>query len=473
MKKTIVFLLLLAIIGGGAALYWRSTADTGLRFRTAPVNIGDLVVTISATGTAEPVEVIDVGAQVAGRILTFGKDEKTGQPIDFGSTIEQGTVLARIDETLYSADLQAQQAQVDQATANRDRTKAELEQSRAQFRQAEREWKRAQEIMSTNASALAAVDFDNYRAKYEIAQAAIGVAQAGVAQSDKAVALTKANLVRAQTNLGYCTIKSPVNGVIIDRRVNIGQTVVASLSAPSLFLIAKDLRNMQVWVAVNEADIGRIHPGQPVNFTVDAYPGQAFRGTVNKIRLNASMTQNVVTYTVEVNTDNSDGRLLPYLSATINFEVAKHEDVLTVPNTALNWNPPAELGIASAKPPTEPRPTSTDNRNQDENRPRRNGRGKKDRQQAQSPKPTSQPVEPQTGTVWVLEDESIRPITVTIGGSDGVNTQVTGPDIRKDMAVVIGQEIIATGSDGTVNPFAPKFFSHGSKSKGSKGGSGR
>ena len=133
-----------------------------------------------------------------------------------------------------------------------------------------------------------------------------------------------------------------MNGVIIDRRVNIGQTVVASLNAPSLFLIAKDLKRMQVWVAVNEADIGNIHPGQPVTFTVDAFPGEVFLGEVGKIRLNATMTQNVVTYTVEVITDNSDGKLLPYLTANAKFMVSNRPNVLLVPNAALRWIPQAE-----------------------------------------------------------------------------------------------------------------------------------
>src|SRR5207245_2783342 len=140
-----------------------------------------------------------------------------------------------------------------------------------------------------------------------------------------------------------------VNGVIIDRRVNIGQTVVASLNAPSLFLIAQDLRRMQVWVAVNEADIGNIRPGQPVTFTVDAFPDEVFRGQATKIRLNEDMTQNVRTYTDEVVTDNSSGRLLPYLTANVKFEVARREDVLIVPNTALRWTPPPELVAPDAR----------------------------------------------------------------------------------------------------------------------------
>jgi HlyD family secretion protein len=163
-----------------------------------------------------------------------------------------------------------------------------------------------------------------------VGEAAILQAKAGLAQAE-------AVLRRAQRNLGYCTITSPVKGVIIDRRVNIGQTVVASLNAPSLFLIAKDLTRMQVWVAVNEADIGKIRPGQPVTFTVDAFQGETFRGEVGKIRLNASMTQNVVTYTVEIITDNASGRLLPYLTANVQFELSRASYVLMVPNAALRW----------------------------------------------------------------------------------------------------------------------------------------
>ena len=154
----------------------------------------------------------------------------------------------------------------------------------------------------------------------------------------------------AKTNLGYTTITSPVRGMILDRRVNIGQTVVASLNAPSLFLIAKDLRRMQVWASVNEADIGRIRVNMPVRFTVDAYPGQMFRGKVTQIRMNATMTQNVVTYTVVVTTDNSSGKLLPYLTANVQFEMDQRSNVLLAPNAALRWKPQAsQIDPAASK----------------------------------------------------------------------------------------------------------------------------
>src|SRR5207249_3200763 len=167
---------------------------------------------------------------------------------------------------------------------------------------------------------------------YETSKSALAVGEASVAQA-------RAALQQAEINLGYTTIRSPVKGVIVDRRVNVGQTVVASLNAPSLFLIAKDLTRMQIWASVNEADIGQIHAGQAVRFSVDAFPHQTFRGDVAQIRLNANMTQNVVTYTVVVNTDNTNGKLLPYMTANLNFELSQRNDVLLVSNSALRWRP--------------------------------------------------------------------------------------------------------------------------------------
>ena len=182
------------------------------------------------------------------------------------------------------------------------------------------------------AKLISQVDYDTGKANYEVAKANVSVANSGVAQA-------RADLDKAQRNLDFCTINSPVSGVIIDRRVNIGQTVVASLNAPSLFLIARDLTKMQIWVAVNEADVGRIKPGTQVTFTVDAFPGREFRGMVGKVRLNATMTQNVVLYTVEINIENADKLLLPYLTANVRFVLSHETNALLVPNAALRWTP--------------------------------------------------------------------------------------------------------------------------------------
>ena len=308
-------------------------------YKTAAVERGDLLISISATGTIEPEEVVDVGAQVAGQILAFGKDAE-GKTVDYGASVDEGTVLARIDESLCSAEVTQAEAQILTAQGSLKRAEADLLQAKAKLQQAERDWDRAQQLGSSKA--LAATAFDNYKSAREIAEANVAVCEASVVQAQGSLAQAQSILDRAHRNLGYCTIKSPVKGVIIDRRVNIGQTVVASLNAPSLFLIAKDLTRMQVWVAVNEADIGRLHPGQPVTFTVDAFPGETFKGSVNKIRLNAAMTQNVVTYTVEIRTDNPGGRLLPYLTANVRFELSRRKNVLMVPNAALSWTPQKE-----------------------------------------------------------------------------------------------------------------------------------
>ena len=340
MRRVLKILLIVAgvlAVVAGAAMWWgRETRGPQTVFRTAPVTRGDLVATISATGTVEPEEVVDVGAQVAGMVQAFGTD-KHGKPVDYGSVVGVGTVLARIDATLYAADVDTAKAQVQQAQANQVSAAANVEQMKAKLLQAQADWDRAQRLGPSEA--LAPTLFDQYRANYEVAKANLNVAVAAVELARAALVQAQAALGKAQENLGYCTITSPVEGVIIDRRVNIGQTVVSSLSAPSLFLIAKDLKRIQVWASVNEADVGTIHPGQAVTFTVDAFPDRVFHGRVGKIRLNATMTQNVVTYTVEVNTDNADGTLLPYLTANAKFEAGRRQQVLQVPNAALRWTP--------------------------------------------------------------------------------------------------------------------------------------
>ena len=267
-----------------------------ISFRTVPVKQGDLVALVSATGTLEPEEVVDVGSQVNGPIVSLGKDPKDpSKSIDYDSQVEVGTLLAKVDDSVYKA-------QYDQAKANLLHAQADLGELQAHLDQCEAEWKRAEALLPSKA--IADTDYDLDVANYKAAQANLEVGKATVKQCEAALAMAK-------RNLDYCTINSPVKGVIIDRRVNVGQTVVSNMSVSSVFLIAKDLRRMQVWASVNEADIGRIHEKMPVTFTVDAYPNEVFHGTVYQIRMNATMTQNVVTYTVVVETDNSDLRLLP------------------------------------------------------------------------------------------------------------------------------------------------------------------
>ena len=439
-QKLTIVLAAVVLVGATAAWYRNRNAQETAVYQTARVARGDLTVTISATGTVEPEEVVDVGAQVAGQILSFGRDVD-GHTVDYGSKVAEGTVLARIDDSLYTAEAANAQAQVQAAEAGLQRAEADLEQYKAKLHQAERDWQRAQKIGPSEA--LAQASYDAYRSAYETAKANLAVGQAAILQARAGLAQAQAVLSRAKRNLGYCTIVSPVKGVIIDRRVNIGQTVVASLNAPSLFLIAKDLTRMQVWVAVNEADIGKIHPGQPVTFTVDAFPGQTFQGAVGKVRLNASMTQNVVTYTVEIITDNQDGRLLPYLTANVQFELQNVRDVLTVPNAALRWTPS----------PDQIAPQYRDAGLGQEKTGARSG--KKSGSGADNPSDSGQS---RRHLLWTLDGAYVRPVPVSAGSSDGVVTSVTSKDLTAGMPVVIG--LAASGGDrgDARNPFTPQFM---------------
>ena len=438
-RLTFIGLVLILLV---AALFWFWHHDHrgNGSFRTAAVTLGDLQASISATGTVEPEEVVDVGAQVAGKIVAFGKD-KNGRQVDYGSVVEPGMVLARIDSSLYAADVEAVKAQLAQNQAQIQYNQANLEQLKAKLTQATRDWARAQKLGPSDA--LSQADYDAAQSAFETARANVDVGKAAVVQSQKAVAQSEAALRRAQQNLDYCTIVSPVKGVIVDRRVNIGQTVVSSLSAPSLFLIAKDLTRIQVWASVNEADIGNIYPGQPVTFTVDAFPGLTFKGEVGKIRLNATMTQNVVTYTVEVNTDNADGKLLPYLTANLKFMVAEKKNVPLVPNTALRWAPrPEQIAEAYRQPPKKAHGSHG---------------GAKDMP------PVQEGARPEAakGTLWLPEGDQVRPLRVKVGLTDGTMTEINSPELKPGMQVVVAEVEKGAEPAASASPFAPQLFRPG------------
>lgn len=427
--KRVLFLIVALVvlaIGLFSWNYFGSNTPTET-LSTTKVAKGNLVATVMATGTIEPEEVVDVGAQIVGIINEFGRDPNdNSKPVDFGTKVDSGTILALIDNSLYRARLEKSAALVEQSKAHIAQAEADLGRAVANAKEAEaranqtsRDYSRAKMLHATGA--ITEQDFDVAKYGYEVAKAEITVTEAAIRQAQAALnaakktqLATEADQREAQKNLDYTTIRSPVKGVIIDRRVNVGQTVVSNLNAPSLFLIAKDLQRLQVWASVNEADIGRIQKGQPVRFSVDAFPGEEFKGEVSQVRLNATMTQNVVTYTVVVTTDNSNGKLLPYLTATLKFEVGRREEALLVPNAALRWQPQG------------------------------------------SPHPSNQPGLDH-GTVWVLENGSPRKVEVRTGLSDGLFTELIGEDALEGEMVIVGDKPKAE-SGTTVNPFAPNIM---------------
>jgi HlyD family secretion protein len=432
LRSTLTTILVLGGLGVGGwyGYIWLTAGPSGPIYRTEKVVVGNLTATIGATGTIEPEEVIDVGAQVAGRITKFGvapRDPKQ-RTIDYRTAVEANDVLLELDPALYAA-------QVAKSAAVLEKARADVVQGRATAAQTEREYRRIQALGPTKA--VSASDADVARAAAETAAAAVGSLEAAVNSA-------QADLDMAKVNLGYCTIRSPVKGVIIDRRVNVGQTVVASLNAPSLFLIAKDLKRLQVWAQVNEADIGSIELGQKVQFTVDTYPRDVFTGKVIQIRYNASMTQNVVTYPVIVETENPsdpehpddhpDGKLLPYLTANLRFQVNERKNVTLVPNTALRFRPDLSNILPSERAVYE-----------------QSLRGKSPEGGAT----TSQDKSSHPGRTWIFvqEGQYLRPIRIRTGLTDNVRTEVVevlnGAELKPDAMVVTGE----TQTKKTSNPF--------------------
>ena len=432
-KLAIIGFLVVVVAAAGISgyLHVNGREEQKARFRTVPAEKGEVHTTISATGTIEPEEVIDIGAQVAGMIKEFGRDPaKPAAPIDYGSRVEKGTVLARIDESLYRAAVKQADANVRQSEANVNQAQANLQAIKSKRDQTKRDWDRSLKLGP--AKALSRADFDTAKNAYETAAAAVVGGEAAVEAAKRSLDVNRATLETAQINLDYCTIVSPVKGVIVDRRVNIGQTVVSSLSAPSLFLLAKDLTRLQIWASVNEADVGQIRPGQPVSFGVAAYPGERFRGSVIQIRLNAVMTQNVVTYTVVVGADNPDGRLLPYMTATLDFEIARRASVLRVPSAALRWKPAPQ----QISPDFRSESTSADTAGP-KSAERANNAGER-------------------GCVWTVDGLFVRPLAVRIGVTDGVTTEIIDGELREGIPVVV-EEISSESTGDSTNPFAPKL----------------
>ena len=331
MKRTLVVAGVLVVLGaGGYFAYERfKSPPSSLQLVTAPVSRGNVVAGIDATGRLQAVRTVQVGSQVSGTIKTLNAD--------FNSVVRRGQVVAELEPSLF-------ETQVEQAEATVTRMRADLERSRVQLEDAQLKLTRARDLAERQLLP---------KAELETAEANARTAQASIKSAEAQLVQGQASLNQTKVNLSHTVITAPIDGVVISRNVDVGQTVAASMQAPTLFEIANDLTQMQVNANIDEADIGQIQPGQPVRFQVDAFPGQTFTGTVVQVRLNPVIEQNVVSYVTVISVPNPEMRLRPGMTANVTVEVAREDNTLQVPTSAVRFTPTPELFAQLGQPVPE------------------------------------------------------------------------------------------------------------------------
>jgi HlyD family secretion protein len=405
MKKAIVIVLLVAAAGGAAWWFGFHAAAAPPKYRLGKIERGDLRIVVTATGTVQPYLLVQVGTQVTGTIQKL--------MVDFNSKVKANEIVAQIDPAPF-------QSKVDQDKANVARAQADIGRVKAQLVQAEKELARSRELMKKEL--ISPSDLDAAVATYDSLVAQVKVAEASVTQA-------QATMESSMVNLRYTTIISPIDGIVISRNVDVGQTVAASLSAPTIYVIADDMKKIQIQASVAEADIGRIKESMDVTFMVDAYRSDRFKGKVSQIRLSPTTVQNVVTYTVMINAENPGAKLLPGMTANVSFEIAQYQDILKIPNAALRFTPPAEaVPAAKAEAPAEAAAPKTP------------GGGRERRAQQQN-------------RVWVMEGTAPVARIVSADATDGSWTRLVKGELTEGQEVIIG--LIMEGADPTRNPFAP------------------
>jgi HlyD family secretion protein len=407
---------LIAIVLAVVYLLYRFLAggDSAPEYQTVTVERGNVVSRVSTSGSLQAVVTVDVGSQVSGRIQALFAD--------FNSPVKKGELIAKIDPALFGASVVQAEANVQAARANVTRLTVTAE-------DAERQAKRATEVYEQRL--ISETERDNAVATARSARAAVDQAQAQLAQS-------RASLEQARTNLRYTDILSPTDGVVISRAVNVGQTVAASLSAPVIFTIAQDLRKMEVHTNVAESDIGRLKPGMRVSFTVDAYPGEPFRGSIRDIRNAPQVVQNVVTYDAVIDVANPDLKLKPGMTATVSIVTDRRRDVLTVPNTALRFRP--EGAGTGAAPPGGGPPGAGERRARaqgGQDRAQGAGGGERRNRDGDSEDDVAAPAVVKR-PIYVLVNGAAVAREVTTGLSDGRVTEITGGELKEGEAVIVG-----------------------------------
>jgi HlyD family secretion protein len=447
--KLLIAIVAVLALGVSVAAYYRMNgASNDPEVNTAAVTRSDIRPNVQATGTLQAVSTVEVGSQVSGRISELHAD--------FNSVVHKGQVIARLDPSLF-------QAEVEQARATLTRLEAEENRAQVQQQDAATKLTRAKDLAAANL--IPRQDLDTAQATYDAAVAAVKSAHANVVQA-------RAALNQAQVNLQHTVIEAPTDGVVISRNVEVGQTVAATMQAPTLFIIAGDLSKMQVNASVDEADIGAIRPGQRVRFTVDAYPDRQFRGSVTQVRLQPTVVQNVTTYTTVIDVPNGELLLKPGMTATVTVETANRENVLTVPNAALRFRPTAEMfaALGQAVPETTSRQrasgTGTASRSDHvrgatdpASHPASDAadwRDAKTIDAAFGPVPT--PDAP--ARVWQYRDGRLVPVAIRTGLSDGTVTEVISGPLEEGSTVVTGVTLpgaAVSAASQSRSPLLPQF----------------
>lgn len=395
-------LLAVVVLGGGWGLYsWRldAAAATRVVYRTEPLARGDLQVKVTATGTLEALNSVDVGAEITGRVVEV--------LVQFNDQVTAGQVLAKIDTETYEARVEEAQAQLSARYASVKNSKATLNEAKLKL----------ERVKALHAQGLSP------QQDLETAQAAVERAEASVTSDNAQATLSNASLKVAKSNLDKTVVTSPIDGVVLDRLVEPGQTVTSGLQTPVLFTIAASLDAMRLEIAIDEADVGVVQKDQPAVFTVDAYPERRFQSRVLTVKNLPNTSSSVVTYTAWLAVDNEESLLRPGMTATAEITVSEVKDVLLVPNAALRFTPPdtnAQAGVSLTSLFRRGRPSG------------RSGAG--------SPAPSASAGgarAARTKTVWILRDGAPQAVTVTTGASSGAKTRVESPELVEGAAVIV------------------------------------
>src|SRR5215475_14505430 len=410
MKKSRLLMVLAAVVAVAAIIVFELNRNTQVQHFTARVERGDINDVVEATGTINAVITVQVGSQVSGTIAKLN--------VDFNSRVHKGDIVALIDPALFKGALLQAAADLENAKANLVAAQANLDKAKAGLVQTKADYDRTVGLFRDGVTSQQQLDLA--KANYDSANAAVNGGVASVKQAQAQVSQKQAAVEVAQTNLNYTVIRSPIDGTVVARNVDVGQTVAASLQAPTIFTIAQDLSKMWVYVKTDESDVGNIKVGKPVTFKVDAFPKDTFHGTVSQVRMNATTVQSVVTYDTIIEFLNPELKLFPGMTAYVTIPVATVQNVLKVPNTALRYKPPMsaeeilavykQYGIeAGSQREREGQSVSANS--------------------AQGSAPQNAPRAPKTDTavVWKMRsDHVMEPIKISVGITDHAYTEVAG-----------------------------------------------